>query len=62
MTLPAEEFDTIGGLALDVFGKIPVKNEVTEKYGITFKVKEIKGTRIVRLVITLAAKNSKNNG
>ncbi|HOA07757.1 MAG TPA: hemolysin family protein [Spirochaetota bacterium] len=60
LSLPAEEFDTIGGLLLDIFGKIPAKNETIEKDGILYKVKDIKGTRIVRILMTISAKKSKN--
>jgi len=48
-----EDFDTIGGYVFDLFGKIPEKDESIKKDGITYKIKEINGTVISRLSITL---------
>lgn len=53
LDLPTDEFDTIGGLVFDLFGKIPTKNEIVEYSGITFKVKDIIGTRINRILINM---------
>ncbi|TAL33019.1 MAG: HlyC/CorC family transporter [Spirochaetes bacterium] len=50
---PTEEFDTIGGMVYDLFGKIPKKNETIRHDGVTFRVKSIKGTRINRLIVSL---------
>jgi magnesium and cobalt transporter len=52
--LPTGEFDTIGGLVYDLFGKIPKKNETVRREGTMFRVKSIKGTRINRIIVTLA--------
>ncbi len=52
--LPVNDFDTLGGFVLDLFGKIPEKDE-TVKYGdITFRIKEIEGTRINRIAVTVS--------
>lgn len=51
--LPTDEFDTIGGLVFDLFGKIPKKNETVKLGNISFKIKEIKGTRLTRVIITI---------
>jgi CBS domain containing-hemolysin-like protein len=51
LELPTDEFDTIGGLVFDLFGKIPVKDETVEFGKLTFKIKEIEGTRINRVLI-----------
>ncbi len=51
--LPTDEFDTIGGFVYDLFGKVPVKNEVVEFEDITFKVSDIRGTRINIIIITI---------
>ncbi len=53
-SLPTGEFDTIGGLVYDLFGKIPKKNETVRHEGTMFRVKSIKGTRINRIIVTLA--------
>ncbi|MDA3900779.1 MAG: hemolysin family protein [Spirochaetes bacterium] len=50
-SLPTEEFDTIGGLVFDLFGKIPEKNDTIEFDSMKFEVKEIEGTRINRITI-----------
>ncbi len=52
-SLPVEEFDTIGGYVLDLFGKIPGKNETVRSGGLSFRIKEIKGTRIIRIIANL---------
>ncbi len=52
--LPADEFDTIGGLVFDLFGKIPKKNETARFENVSFKIKEIKGTRLARVIITIS--------
>ncbi len=51
--LPREDFDTIGGFILNVFGKIPKKNEIVKYNSITFKIKEIKGTIISRIIVSI---------
>ena len=52
--LPTDEFDTIGGLVFDLFGKIPKKNETARFENISFKIKEIKGTRLTRVIVTIS--------
>ena len=53
-SLPEEEFDTIGGFVFNLFGKIPKKDEQIKYNSITFKIKEIKGTRIGRIIVTIS--------
>lgn len=53
-SISSEDFDTIGGYVLDLFGKIPKKGEQIENGGLTFKIKSIKGTIINRIVVTVA--------
>ena len=53
MDLPADQFDTIGGLVFDAFGRIPKKNESADFHNCTFLVKDIKGTIINRVIITV---------
>ena len=57
LELPENEFDTIGGYVLDLFGKIPSKNEEIQANGISYKIKVIKGTVISRITVTLPATN-----
>ncbi|HPQ53510.1 MAG TPA: hemolysin family protein [Spirochaetota bacterium] len=53
ISLPVDEFDTIGGFVFDIFGKIPVKDECVKYNDISFKIKDIDGTRINRILVTL---------
>jgi CBS domain containing-hemolysin-like protein len=57
VNLPTEEFETIGGFVFDIFGKIPDKNETIEYKNFTFKIKDIEGTKINRIMVTIS--NSK---
>ncbi|MFW5808292.1 MAG: hemolysin family protein [Spirochaetota bacterium] len=52
--LPDDEFDSVGGFVFDLFGKIPVKNEIIEYRNYAFKIKEIEGTRINRIILMTA--------
>lgn len=58
--LPTEEFDTIGGLTLDIFGKIPDKDDTIKFENINIKVTDIEGTRINRLIISIHNSRSRN--
>ena len=53
LELPEDEFDTIGGYVLDLFGKIPSQDEEIQENGISYKIKVIKGTIINRIIVTL---------
>lgn len=53
ITLPVDEFDTIGGFLFDLFGKIPEKDESVKYNDISFRIKDIDGTRINRIIVTL---------
>jgi len=50
--LPDEEWDTVAGLVLDLFGKIPDVGEQTEFQGLRFKAEEVTGRRVVTVLIT----------
>jgi magnesium and cobalt transporter len=56
IALPSEEFDTVSGLIFDLFGRIPKKDEVIEYNDMTFKVIDIKGTRLNRIRLSLHVK------
>ncbi|HQO41020.1 MAG TPA: hemolysin family protein [Spirochaetota bacterium] len=54
LNIPTEDFDTIGGFVFDLFGRVSEKDE-TVKYGnISFKIKEIEGTKIIRITVTIS--------
>jgi putative hemolysin len=50
--LPDEEWDTVGGLVLDIFGRIPRTGEETSFEGLRFKAEEVMGRRIAKVLIT----------
>jgi CBS domain containing-hemolysin-like protein len=51
LQLPAEEFDTIGGLVLDLCGSLPREGRVIAHDHLTFRVLRMKGTRILDLEV-----------
>ncbi len=50
--LPDEEWDTVGGLVLDIFGKIPDAGDEEEFQGLRFRAEEVNGRRIATVVIS----------
>ena len=50
--LPDEEWDTVGGLVLDIFGKIPDPGEEADFQGLRFRAEEVQGRRVATVVIT----------
>jgi putative hemolysin len=51
LSLPAEEFDTIGGLVLNLFGTLPREGHQVSYGGLSFRVRRMKGTRILELEV-----------
>lgn len=45
-TFPTEDFDTLGGFVLDLFGRIPVKYEKISWGGFEFIVQDMEGHRV----------------
>jgi len=50
--LPDEEWDTVGGLVLDIFGKIPSAGDEQEFQGLKFRAAEVQGRRVATVVIS----------
>jgi CBS domain containing-hemolysin-like protein len=48
---PTEEFDTIGGLVLNLFGELPREGDQVSMDGLIFQVSRMKGTRILELQV-----------
>ncbi len=46
LTLPEEDFDTLGGYVFDLFGKIPVRYEKVTQNGVDFVIQEMDGHKI----------------
>ncbi|MDR2102643.1 MAG: hemolysin family protein [Treponema sp.] len=53
VTLPVEDFDTLGGFVFDLFGKIPVKYEKAVYEGHDFIVQDMEGHKINTVKIVL---------
>lgn len=60
ISLPTDDFDTISGLVFDLFGKIPEKDETIEYKNLVFKIKDIEGTKINRIILTFSTKKKSN--
>ncbi len=54
LNIPDEDFDTIGGFVFDLFGRVPEKDEVAKYENLTFKIKDISGTKIIRITVTIS--------
>jgi magnesium and cobalt exporter, CNNM family len=50
--LPDEEWDTVGGLVLDIFGKIPSAGDEKDFQGLKFRAAEVQGRRVATVVIS----------
>jgi CBS domain containing-hemolysin-like protein len=53
LSITQDGFDTVGGYVFDLFGKIPEKGESIRDGNILFTIKEISGTIINRIVVTI---------
>jgi CBS domain containing-hemolysin-like protein len=51
MELPMEEFDTVGGLVLSLFGELPRLGDRASYEDLTFTVVRMKGTRILEVEV-----------
>ncbi len=55
INLPEGDWDTVGGLVLDVFGRVPSRGDECEVDGYRLRVEQIHGRRITKVVISLPA-------
>jgi CBS domain containing-hemolysin-like protein len=51
--LPDEEWDTVAGLMLELFGRIPKSGDTVEFQGLTFTAEEVQGRRIAKVLIAI---------
>jgi CBS domain containing-hemolysin-like protein len=58
--LPDEEWDTVAGLVLDLFGKIPDPGEETSFQGLQFRAEEVNGRRVATVLITRLPEDARN--
>ena len=56
LSIPDQDFDTLGGYVFELFGKIPVRNEKVESDGIQYVIQETEGHKIVSIKIILPQK------
>jgi CBS domain containing-hemolysin-like protein len=49
LSLPEEEFETVGGLIYDLVGSLPEKGRKVDYLGVTFVVEQVRGQRIVKV-------------
>jgi len=49
LDMPAEEFDTLGGLALDFLGRLPKKGEEFTYRGLRFRIEDANRRRIIKI-------------
>jgi magnesium and cobalt transporter len=49
LTLPEEEFETVGGLIYDLVGSLPEKGRTVAYHEVTFVVEQVEGQRIVKV-------------
>jgi CBS domain containing-hemolysin-like protein len=53
LALPADEFDTLGGLVINLFGELPHEGDSVVYENLKFEVVHMKGTRILELLLAL---------
>lgn len=53
LSLPADEYDTLGGLVFNLFGELPHEGDSIVYQNVKFEVVHMKGTRILELLLTL---------
>jgi CBS domain containing-hemolysin-like protein len=58
--LPDEEWDSVGGLLLDLYGTIPPEGEEIRFQGLVFKVEKVQGRRIAKVLISRDPEPSPN--
>jgi putative hemolysin len=51
VSFPSDDFGTIGGLVLDLFGELPREGDTISHEGLSFQVLRMKGTRILELLV-----------
>lgn len=56
------ESDTVGGVVIEIAGRIPVEGDTIEVEGLRFIVEDLQGTRIKQLVLESVAQNNHKEG
>ncbi|MBI1893965.1 MAG: hypothetical protein HYS14_07640, partial [Candidatus Rokubacteria bacterium] len=58
LALSSEAYDTVGGWAPDLFGRIPRRGERIETAEATMTVEKVERTRVVEVLVTLRSPKS----
>ncbi len=53
LSLPLDEFDTLGGFVFNLFGELPHEGDSIHYNGLKFEVVHMKGTRILEMLLSL---------
>jgi putative hemolysin len=53
LAIPDEEYDTVGGWVLDLFGRVPRARERVTRPDLTVTVEKVERTRVVEVLVTL---------
>ena len=60
--LPDEEWDTVAGLMLELFGRIPKTGDDVDFQGLSFTAEEVQGRRIAKVLIARRAGAGEDDG
>jgi magnesium and cobalt transporter len=61
LSLPEEEFETVGGLIYDLVGSLPEKGRSVNYHDVTFVVEQVLGQRIVKVKLLISEKTAGRN-
>ena len=57
-SIPSEDFGTVGGYVLHLFGRLPSRGDEISAEGLSFVVRKVKGTRILSVRVTTGGDGS----
>jgi CBS domain containing-hemolysin-like protein len=60
--LPADQYNTLGGLVFGLFGRVPRSGEATTYENYKFRVEKMKGPRILRLHLSILQSGAPTTG
>ncbi len=60
--LPDEEWDTVAGLMLELFGRIPKSGDDVDFQGLSFTAEEVQGRRIAKVLIARRPGDTEDDG
>ena len=57
-SIPSDDFGTVGGYVLHLFGRLPSRGDEIVSGGLTLVVRKVKGTRILSVRVTTGGEES----